>query len=220
MTCNLATKGRSDEVGCRALSKALLTPTPSSPEAKWRGAFKWRAWPETGRGSRHGRGLKLGGASAAGRGLRRGPALAPGGAGGGGGEERSPGEETGCCPRGGSESPDRRLPPAVGPRGSSAPVSGSDGLRSFRPSPGSPGLVAGGRAGLEGAGGLRSVYALRGLSGLAVPAPPCTALRGPRPAPPAAGGKAEPTSRPADRRSGTSRRSELPFVAAWRTFVI
>lgn len=68
-----------------------------------------------------------------GRGLRRGGALAPGGAGGGGGVERSAGEETGGRPRGGSESPDRHLPPAVGPRRASAPVSVSGG-ESCRPS--------------------------------------------------------------------------------------
>lgn len=57
--------------------------------------------------------------------------------------------------RRGSESPDRRLQPAVGPRRASAPVSGSGGagLSSFRPYRGSTGLAAGGRAGLEGAAG-------------------------------------------------------------------
>lgn len=162
---------------------------------------------------RHGRGLELGGASAKRRDLGQGGALAPGGAGGGGGVERSAGEETGGRPRGGSESPDRRLPPAVGPRRASAPVSGSDGA-GCRPSRGSPGLVAGGRAGLEGAAGCALFTRCADTPGR-----PCRR----RPAPRSAGRVPLRLLRGqgrAGRGSGTSRRSALPFVVARRTFVI
>lgn len=69
--------------------------------------------------------------------------------------------------RRGSESPDRRLQPAVGPRRASAPVSGSGGagLSSFRPSRGVIRARGGRPRGPGRGGGLRAVYALLGLSG-------------------------------------------------------
>lgn len=95
--------------------------------------------------------------------------------------------------RRGSESPDRRLQPAVGPRRASAPVSGSGGagLSSFRPSRGSSGLAAGGRAGLEGAAGCalftRCSDSRADRAGAALPRAPDL---------PACGGKAEPARTP------------------------
>lgn len=133
------------------------------------------------------------------------------------GAERRGGD--GGRPRGGSESPDRRLQPSVGPRRASAPVSGSVGA-GCRPSVlpgGQPGWWrAAARAWERGGGRLRAVYALRGLSGPAEPAPPCTELRGPRPAPLACAG-ARP-SQPG--RQDHPAVSGLPFVVALRTFVI
>lgn len=166
-----------------------------------------------------GRGLELGRAPATGRGLGRGGALAPGGAGGRGGVEWSGAQGRGRAggrQRRGSESPDRRLQPAVGPRRASAPVSGSGGagLSSFRPYRGSSGLAAGGRAGLEGAAGCalftRCSDSRAGRAGAALHRAPRAASRS---ACVPGQGRASPDAR-------TSSGSRLPFVAALRTFVI
>jgi hypothetical protein len=137
VTCNLATKGRDRATRLEAWRSAIQSTTlhgarrrrnrealTSGGRGLERGVAPGRAWPGARQGFSYGAGP--GGGTGGG-------ALAPRGAGGGGGEERSAGEETGGCPRRGSESPDRRLPPAVGPRRVSAPVSGSGGAR-CRPS--------------------------------------------------------------------------------------
>lgn len=168
------------------------------------------AWPGAWQGFGHGAGP--------GAGPGAGRALAPGGAGGGGGVERSAGEGTGGWPRGGSESPDRRLPPAVGPRRASAPVSGSGG-GGCRPSvlpggqPGSRRAAARAWRGRRAARRLRAARTLRvGRAGAALHRAPRAAsrsacVRGPRPSWP--GRQDHPGPRPG-----------LPFVAAVRTFVL
>lgn len=172
-----------------------------------RGVAPTRAWPGAWSGSSHGAG------PGAGRGFSAEWRWRPwrSGAERRGGDGRAGGRQ-----RRGSESPDRRLQPAVGPRRASAPVSGSGGagLSSFRPSRGSSGLAAGGRAGLEGAAGCALFTGCSdsraSRAGAALHGAPRAASRS---ACVPGEGRASPDAR-------TSSGSGLPFVAALRTFVI
>lgn len=152
--------------------------------------------------------------SVLGRVLEWGGAVAPRGAGGGGGVERSAGEGTGGRPRGGTESPDRRLPPAVGPCRASAPVSGSGSAGCC------PSVLPGGQRGSWRAAarawlGRRAALCLRAARALRASRVGAALHRAPRAASCSASVRGQGRAGPG---LPTTRRSGLSFVAAWRTF--
>lgn len=198
------------------LTSVLGNVTPNPSEAGWGGSYQWRAWPGTRRG------VEMAGASADGE--------CPGACPGMGrgcrsqrrwrrwrsGVERSAGEGRGGRPRGGTESPDRRLPPAVGPCRASAPVSGSGSAGCC------PSVLPGGQRGSWRAAarawlGRRAALCLRAARALRASRVGAALHRAPRAASCSASVRGQGRAGPG---LPTTRRSGLSFVAAWRTFTV